>query len=64
MGLKAGGRCCCFTLSNRCAIVLLALVPLTGLVILAVVGHAIMNRINARKDRDFYAEMLKLRADL
>ena len=43
---------------------LLALIPWSGLIIVAVVGHAIMSRINARKDRDFYAEMLKVRADL
>lgn len=43
---------------------LLALIPWTGLVVLAVVGHVIMNRINARKDRQFYAEMLKVRAAL
>ena len=43
---------------------LLALIPWTVLVVLAVVGHVIMDRINLRKDQQFYAEMLKVRADL
>ena len=45
-------------------IVLLALIPWTVLVVLAVVGHVVMDRINLRKDRQFYAEMVKVRADL
>jgi len=49
---------------NRSAIVLLALIPWTVLVVLAVVGHVVMDRINFRKDRQFYAEMVKVRADL
>ena len=43
---------------------LFVLVPWTGFVIFAVIGHVIVNGINARKDRDFYAEMLRVRADL
>ena len=43
---------------------LLALITLIGLVAFAVVGHVIKHHSNAREDREFYAEMLKVRADL
>jgi len=44
--------------------VLLALITLTGLVALAVVGHVLKHHSNAREDREFYAEMLKVRGDV
>jgi hypothetical protein len=41
-----------------------ALIPWAGLVLVAAVGHFAMSRVSARRDRQFYAELDKLRDDL
>ncbi len=43
---------------------MLALVSLTGFVLVVVVaGHVVMDLINARRDHQFYEELVRVRAD-